>query len=209
MSEETIEELRAAVRVLQDREAIRECLTRYCRGVDRFDRDLLLSAFHPDAIDEHGKFVGGPEDFADWAIGQHARAHLSHQHCIFNHRCDLDGDIAHAETYFMFVAMNRRGKPVTLGGGRYVDRFERREGEWRIAARICLRDWSTLDAIPDMDDLSAMTSTSALLSEEERAFMNAGRGPARGPADPSYERPLTLDAGRADAYRRTIGRPAL
>ena len=43
---------------LWDREQIRQCLHRYARGVDRFDRELILSAFHPDALDEHGKFVG-------------------------------------------------------------------------------------------------------------------------------------------------------
>ncbi len=41
-----------------DREAIRDCLLRYARGVDRFDRELIVSAFHPGAIDVHGKFVG-------------------------------------------------------------------------------------------------------------------------------------------------------
>jgi hypothetical protein len=31
---------------------------RYSRGIDRLDRDMLLSAYHPDAIDDHGMFVG-------------------------------------------------------------------------------------------------------------------------------------------------------
>ena len=61
---------------LWDREAIRDCLHRYARGVDRFDRELILSAFHPDALDEHGKFVGTPDEFVDWALGQHSGAHL-------------------------------------------------------------------------------------------------------------------------------------
>ena len=65
------------VQELWDREQIRQCLVRYCRGVDRFDRDLILSAFHPDCLDEHGKFVGTPEEFVDWALGQHGAAHQS------------------------------------------------------------------------------------------------------------------------------------
>lgn len=192
------------VQELWDREQIRQCLTRYSRGVDRFDRDMIRSAFHPDCIDEHGKFVGTPDEFVDWALDMHERAQLSHQHCLLNHTCDLDGDTAHCETYFMFTAMNRKGKPLTIGGGRYIDRLEKRDGDWRIAARVTLRDWSNLDTIPDIDDLSTMTSTAHLLSDAERAFMNAGRGPSRDKNDPSYERPLTIDPARRDGYKALV-----
>ncbi|MBF9032653.1 nuclear transport factor 2 family protein [Rhodobacterales bacterium HKCCE2091] len=188
------------VQELWDREQIRQCLHRYTRGVDRFDRELILSAFHPDCIDEHGKFVGNREEFVDWALNMHEKAQLTHQHCLLNHTCEIDGDTAHAETYFMFVAMNRRGKPLTIGGGRYVDRLEKRDGEWRIAARVTVRDWSNLDQVPDISDLSTMTSTAALLSDVERAFMNEGRGPARDRTDPSYDRPLTIDPARREKY---------
>jgi hypothetical protein len=41
---------------------IRDCSQRYAHGVDCFDRALLLSALHPDAIDDHGKFGGNPAD---------------------------------------------------------------------------------------------------------------------------------------------------
>jgi hypothetical protein len=201
--------LAADVQDLIDREAIRSCLHRYCRGVDRFDRNLILSAFHPDCLDEHGKFVGTPEEFVDWALDQHGRAHLSHQHLLLNHTVDIAGEIAHAETYFMFISMNRAGRPVTMGGGRYVDRLEKRAGEWRIAARVTLRDWSLMDEIPDMGDLSSFTSTRAMLSAAERAFMNGGPRPARDRTDPSYERPLAVDPARREAYlnlQRLVGR---
>ena len=196
--------LAAKVAELWDREAIRQCLHRYCRGVDRFDRDLILSAFHPDCLDEHGKFVGTPDEFVDWALDQHDRAHQTHQHCILNHTCELDGDTAHAETYFMFVSMNRAGKPMTMGGGRYVDRLERRMGVWRVAARVTLRDWSMMDEIADVTDLGAFTSTRASLTPDDRAFMNAGRAPARDRSDPSYDRPLTVDAARREGYHALV-----
>lgn len=194
------DDIMTRMRDLLDRDAIHQCVHRYARGVDRFDRELILSAFHSDCLDEHGKFVGLPEEFADWALAQHGAAHQSHQHCLLNHACEVDGDTAHAETYFLFVSMNRAGKPLTLGGGRYIDRFERRDGEWRIAARVTLRDWSMMDEIADTSDLSAFTSTRASLSEAERAFMNAGRGPARDRSDPSYDRPLRIDPARRAAY---------
>ncbi len=198
------EDLASKVEELWDREKIRECLHRYCRGVDRFDRDLIMSAFHPDFLDEHGKFVGTGDEFADWALGQHAKAHLSHQHCLLNHTCELDGSTAHAETYFMFISMNREGKPLTLGGGRYVDRLEKRSGEWRISARVTVRDWAMTDEIADMADLTSFTSTRTHLSEKVRQFMNLGRGPARDRSDPSYDRPLVVDPARRDAYLALI-----
>jgi hypothetical protein len=62
------EELERAVVALQDRQAIQDVLMTYSRGIDRLDRELLLSVYHDDAIDDHGVFVGSPEEFADWAI---------------------------------------------------------------------------------------------------------------------------------------------
>ena len=202
MANASAQDIAGMVGELWDRHAIHDCIARYCRGVDRFDREIIRSAFHPDGLDEHGKFVGDPEEFADWALDQHGRAHLGHQHLILNHLCDIEGDTAHAETYFMFIAMNRAGKTVTMGGGRYIDRLERRAGRWAIAARVCLRDWAMMDERPDMDDLSSFTSMRVLLSQAERAFMNGGRAARRDRSDPSYDRPLRVDAARAEAWRR-------
>lgn len=195
-------QLAEKVAELWDREQIRQCLHRYARGVDRFDREMILSAFHPDFLDEHGKFVGTPEEFVTWALEMHEGAHMSHQHCLLNHSAEIVGDTAHAETYFLFVSMNRNGKPVTIGGGRYIDRLEKRAGDWRIAARVTLRDWSLMDEIADMSDLTSFTSTRALLAIAEKAFMNADRGPARNFSDPSYDRPLVVDPARREEFRR-------
>src|SRR3546814_6697838 len=89
------------VRELYDKQKIREVVTRYCRGVDRMDRDLFLSAYHPDAIDDHGFVVAGPEAFWAWVHHYHTTAQSTHQHIITNHSCELDGNIAHAETYWL------------------------------------------------------------------------------------------------------------
>jgi hypothetical protein len=201
----SIEDVQSQLQQLQDREAIKACVLRYCRGADRLDRELMLSAYHPDGIDEHGKFVGGAADFVDWALQQHIDAHLSTQHYVNNHLCELDGDSAHAETYFMFVAMNKRGKILQMNGGRYIDRFERRNGTWGIAYRICLRDWANMDERPDMNDLTSFTSTRAILSDEVRAFMNGGPGSRRDRTDPSYQRPLRAKLERVEACKRLTG----
>ena len=92
---------------LLDRQDILDCVHRYCRAVDRFDRELLLSVYHPDAIDDHGLFVGGREAFADWAFGYHSLYQNATHHVVTNHTCELDGDVAHAETYWIFSGANR------------------------------------------------------------------------------------------------------
>jgi SnoaL-like domain len=195
-----LDRLEAKVGELLDRQSILDCLIRYSRGVDRFDRDLVLSAYHSDAVDDHGKFLGGPSQFWHWAYEQHSRAHLSHQHHIGNHSCDLDGEVAHTETYYIFVSMNRSGPAMSMTGGRYVDRFEKRGGDWRIAYRVCTRDWAMMDERPDFDDLSTFTSTRNLLSDDIRAFMNAGFASRRDRSDVSYQRPLLPQLERQQAW---------
>jgi hypothetical protein len=116
---------------------------RYARGLDRHDEELIESAFHEDALDRHGQFVGSPAELAAWGNSQHAEIWETHQHFLANQTIDFDDDTAHVETYVLFV-QRRKGQPrLDFGGGRYVDRFERRRGEWRIAARLLVMDWVT------------------------------------------------------------------
>jgi ketosteroid isomerase-like protein len=179
----SVSELEAMIHKLADRQAISDCLANYCRAVDRLDRELLLSVYHDDAIDDHGVFVGSPREFADWVFEFHSRAQSSTQHIITNHICDLDGDIAHTETYYMFAAMNKQGAQLTLSGGRYIDRFERRAGRWAIALRRVVSDW-------------AGAPGEAWLSPEGRVALNGSGPPARDRSDPAYERPLAFDEKR-------------
>jgi ketosteroid isomerase-like protein len=176
-------DLEATVRMLADRQAIRDCLANYCRAVDRLDRELLLSVYHPDAFEDHGVFVGDREGFADWVIAFHSRAQHTTQHVITNHTCELDGDVAHTETYYMFAAMNVEGSPLTLSGGRYIDRFEKRDGRWAIAVRRVVSDWWGEPG-------------EAILTPEARAVLNAGVHNSRDRHDTSYERPLSFDERR-------------
>jgi hypothetical protein len=126
----------------------------------------------------------------------HTATHLSHQHCILNYTCDLDGDVAHTETYYMFVGMNRAGEPMAMTGGRYIDRLEKRGGRWAIAARVCVRDWAPLEKIPEVMDQAAMTAVKDL-DERTRQLMRTGAQPRRDREDVSYQRPLTIDPARA------------
>ncbi|BEP46256.1 hypothetical protein GmRootV15_68450 (plasmid) [Variovorax sp. V15] len=58
----------ASLEALLDREAIRDCLYRYCRGIDRCDEAALRSAYWEDATDCHGAWKGSAEGFIAQAL---------------------------------------------------------------------------------------------------------------------------------------------
>ena len=129
---------------LIDRQAILDCVHRYARGVDRHDRALILSAYHPDATHTRGSFTGSPEAFADWVHERQVAGSRSHHHLVTNHVVEFDGsDQAHGETYYLAVSRDRADTHTTFSVGRYIDRFERRDGAWKIAVRIALRESMT------------------------------------------------------------------
>jgi ketosteroid isomerase-like protein len=172
--------LEQMVRELWDKQAIREVVNRYSRGVDRQDRELLLSCYHRDAIDDHGMFVGPADEFFDWTDPSHLHLFRGHQHVVANHTCELDGDTAHCETYYLFVANYKESGELALSGGRYIDRMEKRGGEWRIAARKCVVEWRSENmGRPGMEHVHAAVGKVA-----------------RDRSDLSYDRPLEVDPSR-------------
>jgi ketosteroid isomerase-like protein len=126
---------------LLDKEDIREALLNYTRGIDRHDVEIVARAYHPDATDDHGSFVGKARDFIDYANETHADGFFAHQHYVGNHTIDLDGEVAHAETYFL-ASLRRNDGATMLCGGRYIDRLERRSAGWAIAHRTSLIEWA-------------------------------------------------------------------
>jgi ketosteroid isomerase-like protein len=126
---------------LADREAIREVITRYARGIDRHDDELMFSAYHQDALDDHGTYIGGVHGLVAHCNAVHNANWTTHQHFALNQTIDLAGDTAHVETYFQ-IALRRSGGTVDLVGGRWLDRMERRTGRWAIAARVVVVDWN-------------------------------------------------------------------
>ena len=128
---------------LLDRQQISDCLVRFCRGMDRFDRALFLSAFHADAVVSAGDFVGDPVALYAWASELHEQGQSATHHNLLNHSCDLNGDVAHSETYYLFVG-SKRDYTNWLAGGRYIDRLERRAGAWKIVLRCNAIEWSSV-----------------------------------------------------------------
>jgi hypothetical protein len=84
---------------LVDKDDLRELAVRYAGAIDRGDRELLLSVYHPDAIDHHGDgFRGSPVEFADWVEPELARFEVT-AHYIANTSYRLDGDRADDLSY--------------------------------------------------------------------------------------------------------------
>ena len=138
---------RAAARQLLDKQAITETLFRYARGWDRRDLAGILECFHPDSSHRHGASSGpSHEVIRQWF--EMTTAVKSMTHLITNILIDLTGDAAICESHFL--AHHRRPAAGAFGerdwfiGGRYLDRFERREDVWKIAARTGLEDFERL-----------------------------------------------------------------
>jgi hypothetical protein len=143
----------ATLRLMLDKQEIHEVMMRYCRAIDRMDEELLRGVYHPDAIDNHGLFNGPAADFIPWCMNQLREAYLATQHVVSNELIEVRGDTAFCEFYFVaHHRYERNGEPRHMeAGGRYVDRFERRQGEWRIAERTVVVDWQRMDRVHEPD----------------------------------------------------------
>jgi len=141
---------------MADRAQITDVLHRYCRAVDRLDYALLRDVYHPDAIDEHGIYVGGPEGFIEWVRERHKGISFS-MHLVSNILIEFAGpDTAIVETYYVVLqhypaekgaaatapgVTSKAGVAMNMTGhGRYADKFTRRNGLWKIQHRSCIAD---------------------------------------------------------------------
>ena len=129
---------------LCDREAIRDCIYRYCRGVDRADEAALRSAYWPDATDQHGPYSGPVEGFFEWAK-EIFESDARNVHTVGNILIEFTApEKAVVETYFLALqrgsGKDGRHRQFVIAG-RYCDVFQQRAGEWRVARRVVVYDW--------------------------------------------------------------------
>ena len=139
------------VQRLLDERAIQRRLVDYCRGVDRGDAALVASVYHPDATDDHGSFKGLGIDFAEYVTSRLRDRYDATMHSIANTVIDFTADdTARVESHV--CARQRRIDDdglvvVETFGGRYVDRFEQRDGEWKIAHRTVVHEWDKVEHV--------------------------------------------------------------
>ena len=140
--------LEERLKEFEDRQAIHDALMRYCRGVDRADGNLIASAFHPDAIADHGMIVFTGENIGP-ALTKIENAVAGNMHFVGNELIEIEGDVAFAEFYFIsFSEIERQGETLMIWrGARYVDRWEKRDGVWKISYRIVPGGWNRVDPV--------------------------------------------------------------
>jgi SnoaL-like domain len=130
---------------------IRRAMLNYIRANDRLQLDELAAAYHVDAYDDHGTYKGGVQGLVAWISQRHMTIEQS-MHLTGDSLIELDGNRAFVETYCLLFQHERTGC-VNLAtrqpsfrrfvfGLRYVDRFERRENEWKIAHRVVVWEWA-------------------------------------------------------------------
>ncbi len=154
----------AALADLVARRDIEAVLTRYCRALDRADLALMETVYWPDGRDIHGIYSGGAAEFVPFIIREIRNYFVMGTHCLLNVAIEVDGDRASSESYLYSACRVRRemvgdilgeryaklcaglgldpGHEHFVMAGRYLDKFEKRNGEWRIFQRQVVMDWN-------------------------------------------------------------------
>ncbi len=128
---------------LLDKQDCIELVYTLARAIDRCDARLIAECYHPDATDDHGIIKGDIDTFIAAVIPM-LQGMTRTQHNITNILIRPDGDDARGEAYF--VAQHSldaaEGGEEMFAAGRYLDRFTRRDGVWKIAHRLAVYDWT-------------------------------------------------------------------
>lgn len=165
--------------------AIREVIYRYCRAVDRMDRALAATVFHPGATADYGStFQGSADALIDNLWSNHAKL-LGHSHQVTNILIEVDGDKAASESYAhgTLWSMGDGGVLVVLTAlGRYLDRWSLRNGVWAVDHRRFVYDlvYSSTPQVGPEAGQDVLARTAAGRDPRQ----TAGR---RDRTDPSYE----------------------
>jgi hypothetical protein len=131
-----------ALKLMVARDIIRDCIARLARGEDRRDAEIISAAYWPDSNIDYGVFAGSFDEYLAWVVPGSPAIPVT-QHILGQTLIDLDEDEALAETHvtsYHRINMGTQERDVVIGG-RYLDRLQKRNGEWRIAQRTMLYDW--------------------------------------------------------------------
>ena len=167
--------------VVESRQAITEVLYRYAQGDDRADETLKRTCFWPEATVKYGSFDGTATDFVTFAM-KIVRPLKFCSHHVSNPWIEIRGDRAVSDCHYFAhhrrLASTGNGEEDAFFEGRYVDRFERRDGVWKIAHRRGLRDYN------------------AVIPADSKAEIPKDQRSGRVPDDPLYIMLAELRAGR-------------
>ncbi len=140
------------LQMLLDKQAITEQLLRYCRAVDRKDIKLLESVYWPGATDDHVRYCGDVSGFIEFFRTAHSDLRIT-QHVLANILIEFESETrARCESYIhaYHEAPPKSGKREEfIVGGRFIDLFEKRGREWRIAYRKLCVDYCSSENLSD------------------------------------------------------------
>lgn len=131
------------LQALLERDRIRQCIIRLARGEDRRDAAMISASYWPDSVTDYGVFAGTFAQYLAWVVPGSPALPVT-QHVLGQSYIELKSStVALVETHctsYHRVKMEKEDRD-TVVGGRYLDRFENRGGDWRIARRTMLYDW--------------------------------------------------------------------
>ncbi|MDB5822421.1 MAG: nuclear transport factor 2 family protein [Herminiimonas sp.] len=152
-----------------DRMEIQDVIHRWCRAIDRRDFASIYECFHPNGYDDHIFYRGDIDGLVSCLKERHCTISFS-VHALSNVLIEFaSSDLAVVESYVKVV----QRRPILAGSDsltphvddsnvsevfcRYLDKFEKRNGRWKIASRtlvidsaIEFSDKEPLYRIPDM-----------------------------------------------------------
>jgi hypothetical protein len=179
--EDRLAALEAKLQDMTDRQAIYDCIKRNSRGNDRFDIDLITSTYHADAIHELGHSQIEGSHYGEHANHAHGMLFEVNLHNVTMHSCEITGNVAHTESYVIGLFADKGAEVSRIMAGRYIDRLEKREGEWKIMLRRATVEVS-MEATARMANGKMPPGSGYLKGNRDRT-------------DPSYERPLSTGSG--------------
>lgn len=158
------------VEILVQRQAIADQLYRYCRGLDRMDKAMAQSVFHPEAqVVYEGRFEGSAYGFLDEVWVGHGKL-IRHSHHLTNIYVEIDGDEAVSETYVIVLlrTVAEGGAYMRISSGRYLDRWTSDAGKWVINRRRYVPEFNETPG--SVEDKVALEVTSSRRDEQDPSF---------------------------------------
>lgn len=139
---------------LSDRAEIADILYLFCQFLDRRNWDGMDQIFHDDAKVTYS-YRDAVQPAMEWvdraSVILNAFSGTFHQ--LGNMLINIEGDTAWCETYVTATHCvpptapkegfwGSKDEPYNgIGGARYIDRFERRDGKWKIVIHETIVDW--------------------------------------------------------------------
>jgi ketosteroid isomerase-like protein len=163
-----------ALQEMIDEFALRKLVHAYCRAVDRGDIEALRDLYHPDAVDAHGAFSTGSIDGFLEQLAASRPYIRTMQHNITTVNFTIAGHAAEGEIYtiaFHTLAGKERDIDLVVGG-RYLDKYEKRDDAWKLIERTIVTDWARVTDPSTMDMSHPITKDTlkGTLDENDPAY---------------------------------------